>query len=285
VSRIDHARARSPIVPEPSDYYRDAVAVVTGAACGIGAALAELLLLYGAGGVVIADVDAAALERQSVRLTDGYAGKVLGVGCDVTDEEAVKTMIQQAHAFADGRIDVLINNAGAGFSGRFDEHANDDWEQAFPLNFYGPLYGIRAVLPIMRAQGRGHIVNIISGIAFSPMAYQTRYAATKAALNGLTLALRYELWDENIRVSSATPGTAATAIWEQGDGQPPADAQTPEQSARTILAGVAENQRLVLSDAADVSGAKTCFAPEAAAGVDEYLLEIARKRRQGHWVV
>jgi short-subunit dehydrogenase len=138
---------------------------------------------------------------------------------------------------------------------------------------------------ILRTQGGGHIVDIISGIAFSPMAYQTMYAATKAALNGLTLALRYELWDENIQVISATPGTTATAIWKAGGVEPPPGAQTPEQSARTILAGVANNERLVLGDEGDVSGAKYCFHPEAAKGNDEYLLNVARKRRSGEWVV
>jgi short-subunit dehydrogenase len=137
----------------------------------------------------------------------------------------------------------------------------------------------------MRAQGGGHIVDIISGIAFFPMAYQTMYSATKAALNGLTLALRYELWDENIRVTSATPGTTATAIWKAGGNEPPPGAQTPEQSARTVLAGVARNERLVLGDEGDLSGAKHCFHPEAATGNDEYLLNVARKRRSGEWVV
>ena len=118
-----------------------------------------------------------------------------------------------------------------------------------------------------------------------PMAYQTMYAATKAALNGLTLALRYELWDENIRVTSATPGTVDTAIWKTGGVEPPPEAQSPEQSARTILAGVAKNERLVLGDHGDISGAKTCFSPDAAAGVEDYLLNVARKRRSGEWLV
>ncbi len=76
------------------------------------------------------------------------------------------------------------------------------------------------------------------------------YAATKAALNALTLALRYELWDENIRLTSATPGTTATAIWAAA-GKAPSGAQSPEQSARTILSGVAKNERLVLGDEGD----------------------------------
>jgi short-subunit dehydrogenase len=137
----------------------------------------------------------------------------------------------------------------------------------------------------MRKQGGGHIVDIISGIAFAPMAQQTMYAATKAALNGLTLALRYELWDENIRMTSATPGTTATAIWKTGGYEPPPGAQSPEQSARTILAGVARNERLVLGDDGDMMGARYCFNPDLAAGQDDYLLNVARKRRRGECAV
>ncbi len=231
---------------ETNEYYRDKVAVVTGGASGIGLALAETMLSYGAKRVVLADLNEANLARETARLNADHPGQAFGLRCDVTKEEDVKGMIQQAAEFGGGRIDLLFNNAGAGFVGHFDEQTNGNWEKAFALNFYGALYGIRAVLPVMRAQGGGHIVDIISGIAFSPMAYQTMYAATKAALNALTLALRYEFWDENIRLTSATPGTTATAIWAGGGAEAPPGAQSPEQSARTILAGVAKNERLVL---------------------------------------
>ncbi len=264
------------------EYYRGKVAVVTGGASGIGLALSETMLSYGARQVVLADFDDRNLEREAARLNAAHAGKVLGLHCDVTKEADVERMIGKAAVFG-GRIDLLFNNAGAGLMGAFDKQTNEDWQKAFALNFYGALYGIRAVLPIMRRQGSGHIVDVISGIAFSPMAYQTMYAATKAALNGLTLALRYELWDENIRVTSATPGTTVTAIWK--DTKPPPGAQSAEQSARTILAGVARNERLVLGDQGDLSGARTCFNPDSAAGVDDYLLNVARKRRGGAWVV
>ncbi len=270
---------------EGSEYYLDKVAVVTGGASGVGLALAETMLSYGAKQVVLADFNDANLTRETARLNAAYPGQALGLHCDVTKEDEVKGMIRQAAEFGGGRIDLLFNNAGAGFAGYFDRLSNADWEKAFALNFYGALYGIRAVLPIMRAQGGGHIVDVISGIAFSPMALQSMYAATKAALNALTLALRYEFWDENIRLTSATPGTTATAIWAAGGKEPPPDAQTPQQSAQTILAGVAKNERLVLGDEGDASGARTCFHPEMADGVDEYLLNVARKRRNGEWVV
>ena len=247
-------------------------------------ALAETMLSYGAKKVVLADVNGENLQREIARLDEAYPAKTLGLHCDVTREDEVQAMIGEA-AEAGGRIDILFNNAGAGFGGLFDKLTNRHWEKAFALNFYAALYGIRAVLPIMRQQGGGQIVNIVSGIAFAPMAQMTEYSATKAALNGLTLALRYELWDENIRVSSATPGVTATAIWKASGVPPPSRAQSAEQSAQTILVGVAKNERLVLGDKDDVFGAKVCFNPEAAASVDDYLLSVARKRRKGELVV
>ncbi len=270
---------------ETNEYYRDKVAAITGGASGIGLALAETMLSYGAKRVVLADVNEANLVRETARLNAAHPGRALGIRCDVTNEEEVKGMIEQATEFGGGRIDLLFNNAGAGFGGHFEEQTNGDWEKAFALNFYGAVYGIRAVLPVMRAQGGGHIVNIISGIAFTPMAYQTMYAATKAALNALTLALRYEFLDENIRLTSATPGTTATAIWAAGGSEAPPGAQSAEQSARTILAGVAKNERLVLGDEGDALGARDCFNPEAAKRVEDYLLNVARRRRSGEWVV
>jgi NAD(P)-dependent dehydrogenase (short-subunit alcohol dehydrogenase family) len=267
-----------------SDYYADKVAVVTGAASGIGLALAETMLSYGAKKVVLADFNAEKLSGETARVDKAYPGKARALHCDVTNESEVEVMIHDAAEFG-GRIDFLFNNAGSGFGGIFDDLTNRHWEKAFAVNFYGALYGIRAVLPIMRRQGGGHIVDIVSGIAFAPMAQMTQYSATKAALTALTLALRYELWDENIRVSAATPGVTATGIWKASGVPTPPRAQPADQSARTILAGVAKNERLVLGDQDDAFGAKVCFNPEAAASVDDYLLKVARKRRRGELVV
>jgi NAD(P)-dependent dehydrogenase (short-subunit alcohol dehydrogenase family) len=274
-----------PTMIETKEYYRDKVAVVTGGASGIGLALAEELLACSARGIILADFNDVNLNRETGRLNTAHRGRVLGVHCDVTQEAEVREMIAKAAEFGGGRVDLLFNNAGAGFAGRFDRLSNTEWENAFALNFYGALYGIRAVLPVMRRQGGGHIVDIISGIAFVPMAAQSMYAASKAALNALTLALRYEFWDDNIRLTSATPGTTATAIWAAGGQEPPQGSQTPAQSAQRILAGVAKNKRLVLGDEGDESGARNCFNPDLADEMDAYLLNVARKRSRGEWVV
>ena len=279
------------------EYFAGKTAVVTGAASGIGLALIEELLASGAEKVVVADFNQANLEKHVNRLKGQYPGRVKGILCNVTLEENVRTMIAGAVEFFGGKIDLLINNAGAGFFGffvapsnpgeleklGFKEQTNADWEKAFALNFYGALYGCRAAIPLMRKQGGGQIVNIISGIAFYHMPYQSMYAATKAALNAMTLSLRAEFWDDRIKISSATPGTTATAIWDGLDM--PEGIQTPQQSARRILAGAANNRRVIYGDDADESGSKNCFDVDCQEIPDQYLLNIARQRRSGKMAV
>ena len=100
---------------ETNEYYQDKVAVVTGGASGIGLALAETMLSYGAKRVILADFNDENLARETARLNAAHPGQALGIRCDVTKEEDVKGMIRQAAEFGGGRIDLLFNNAGAGF--------------------------------------------------------------------------------------------------------------------------------------------------------------------------
>jgi NAD(P)-dependent dehydrogenase (short-subunit alcohol dehydrogenase family) len=265
-------------------YFENKVAVVTGGASGIGLALCEELLALGAKAVVPADLNEDKLETECARLQAAYPGKVLGVRTDVTSEESVSALIKKAAEFGAGRVDLLFNNAGLGLTKAFDDTTDADWKFAFDVNFYGALYGIRAVLPIMRAQGGGHIANTASGIVFSPMPFQTMYSATKSALMALTGALRSELWDENIRLSTVIPGTVATPIWEKAGGAP-ATAITPQQSAQGILKGLAANERIIIVTEDDKNGAKYGFLPEYGEQTDAYFVNVARQRRSGKMAI
>ena len=201
-------------------YIENKVAVITGGASGIGLALGEEMLSLGARRVVLADLNEEKLRKESERLDATYPGKVLGVPTDVTNRERVFSMIEKASEFGEGRIDLLLNNAGMALLKAFDDITEEDWAFAFNVNFYSALHGIRAVLPIMRAQeGGGHIANTASGIVFSPMPFQSMYSATKAALMALTSSLRSELWDDHIRLSTVIPGTVATPIWDKEIGR------------------------------------------------------------------
>jgi len=258
------------------EYFNGKTAVVTGAASGVGLALVEELLQCKAAKVVLADINQDNLSKHEARLKEQYGDGVRGIICNVTMEENVQNMIASSANFFGGQFDLLINNAGAGFEGAFTDMANADWKTAFDLNFFSALYGIRAVLPIMIKQGGGQIVNVISGIAFVPMPYQTRYAVTKAALNALSLSLRTEHWDDNIKISSATPGTTATAIWK--GGPVPEFAQTSQQSASRILNGVVNNDRVIFGDDLDKKYGHNPHGDE----LDKILHTIANERRKGN---
>ena len=262
------------------EYFHGKTAVVTGAASGVGLALVEELLQSKASQVVLADINPDRLDEHERRLKVQYGDCVKGLVCDVTAEENIQEMIVQAADFFGGQFDLLINNAGAAFAGNFDKMSNADWKAAFNLNFFSALYGMRAVLPIMVKQGSGQIINIISGIAFSPMPAQSRYAATKAALHALSLSLRAEYWDDNIKISSATPGTTATAIW--GDQKPPESAQTSQQSASRILHGVVNNDRIIFGDDSDAQGAASGNLAIFQKETDQFFVNVARERRQGN---
>ena len=263
------------------EYFNNKVAVVTGGASGIGLALCEELLSFGAKAVVLADLNEEKLKTECARLEAAYPGKVLGLLTDITSRESVFALVQKSAEFGSGRIDFLFNNAGMGLLKPFDDTTDEDWKFAFDVNFFGAMYGIRAVLPIMRAQGGGHIANTASGIVFSPMPYQTMYSATKSALMAFTSSLRSELWDENIRFSTVIPGTVATPMWDKAGGAP-ASAITPQESAQGILKGVAANERIIILTEDDKSGAKYGFLPEFSETRDTYFVNVARERRSGN---
>ena len=263
-------------------YFEIKVAVVTGGASGIGLCLCEQMLALGARAVVVADMNEDKLKTECQRLEAAYPGKVLGVCTDIAKQASVFDLIKQAAEFGAGQVDFLFNNAGRGLPKPFDFTTDEEWKYAFEVNFYGPLNGVRAVLPIMRAQGGGHIVNVSSGVALSPMAFQTMYSAAKAALMAFTSSLRSELWDENIRLSSVIPGIVATPMWDKAGGAPDF-AITPEESALGILQGVAANQRIIILMEYDLNSAKCGFLPEYGDQMDAKVLEVARQRRSGNF--
>lgn len=260
------------------EFYAGKVAVVTGGASGIGLAMTELMLEFGAT-VIIADINETKLNAEAARLAEQHPGGIFGRKTDISKAEQVEALVDYA-VEKGGRLDLMFNNAGLPLAKAIDDITMDDWKFAFDVNFYGALYGTMAALRVMRAQGRGgHIANTASGIAFSPMPLQTMYSATKAALHALTLALRAEVWDENIFLHSVIPGTVATPIW--GSHKAPEGALKPEESARTILEKVKDNMRIVFVDPADMEGAKSNNHPDLQPYIDEYFNRVAAARKAG----
>jgi short-subunit dehydrogenase len=177
------------------------VAIVTGASGGIGHACAELLATRG-------------FRVFGTSRNPGSAGRMRDfelLALDVRDDTSVVECVRQI-LLAAGRIDVLVNNAGVAMQGAVEETSIDEIKGVFETNLFGAIRMARAVLPTMRAQGKGRIVNLGSVAGFVPMPYQAAYCASKHALHGFSHCLDHELRRFGIRVSVVEPGFVQTEI-------------------------------------------------------------------------
>jgi NAD(P)-dependent dehydrogenase (short-subunit alcohol dehydrogenase family) len=226
-------------------------AVVTGAASprGLGKATARLLAEHGAT-VAILDLDAEAARAAAMDISDRH----VGLACDVTDkaacDEAAAELLQRW-----GRIDILVNNAGITQPLKIMDIAPTDYDAVLDVSLRGSLYMSQAVIPAMRAQKSGSIVNLSSvsaqrggGIFGGP-----HYSAAKAGVLGLTKAMARELAPDGIRVNAICPGFIATDIT--------AGRLTPEMNA-TILAGIPMGR---VGEASDVAGCVLFLASDLSA--------------------
>jgi len=216
------------------------LAVVTGAASGIGFALAEAL---GARGltVVLADVEAAALEAAKATL-DARGFAVEAHVCDVADATAMDGLARAVLAHFD-RVDLLVNNAGVGGRlGPLWDSQPGDWAWTFGVNVFGVANGVRSFLPSMLRQSAGHVVNVssLAGLAGAP--FLGPYVASKHAVVGLSESLAAELAmaGSAIRVSVVCPGHVRSRISESDRNRPAgfaAVSRTPPDVLARIRAG------------------------------------------------
>ena len=190
-------------------------AIVTGGATGIGRAVCLSLAREGAS-VVVNFSRSEKEAEQTARDATAAGGQGVTFKADVADEEKVKEMVAFAHE-SFGRVDVLVNNAGYT---QFIKHTELDkltdevWDRIFAVNVKGAFYGIRAVTPIMKAQGSGRIVNISSVAGLTGGGSSVPYAASKAAMIALTKSMAAALGPE-ILVNSVAPGLIYTR-WTEG---------------------------------------------------------------------
>jgi short-subunit dehydrogenase len=251
---------------------RDRVAVVTGAASGIGRATAVALAREGAH-LALVDVRAEGLH--------GTREEVLRHGREVTLHECDVASAEKVHRLADevaskhGDVHILVNNAGVGLNASFEEQSLADFEWLMGVNFWGVVNGCRAFLPFLRQADEGHVVNVSSVFGIMGMPRNSAYCASKFAVYGLSESLRAELSDTRIGVTCVQPGGVATNI--AATARVVGDAETeamharvvrsftrmlpPERAAHAIVRGIKHNSHRVLitREARLIDAAKRAF--------------------------
>ena len=226
------------------------VVVVTGASMGIGEAIARSFADGGAS-VVLLSRDAERAEAARGRI--GHSERTLGLACDVRNREEIDRVVGLTlHHFQ--RIDIWINNAGHGI---LDSIANVDMaacRETFETNFFGTLEAMQAVIPVMKQQGSGTIINISSVAGHVPLPFHAVYSATKFAMNAIGKAARIELKNSGISVMTVCPGFvrtdfSANAIKGKEQKQVrPAQVRgiTAERVASAVLRGYVKQKREVV---------------------------------------
>lgn len=223
---------------------KDQVAVVTGAARGIGQAISRQLASMGAQ-VILAARDTDQLERVKREIeADGGVAEITRL--ELTDEFSVAKLAGLVESRY-RRCDVLVNNAGIGLIGQpLHEMAPTDWDRLMGTNLRGPYLMIRALAPLMISAKYGHIVNISSLAGQNPLANGAAYSASKWGLNGLTYSVAEELRQHNIRVSVIAPGSVNTSFGRSG-GNSDKKIQ-PEDVARVVAMLVTQAPQSFVSE-------------------------------------
>jgi NAD(P)-dependent dehydrogenase (short-subunit alcohol dehydrogenase family) len=187
---------------------KDRVAIVTGAAKGIGWGIAKIFVQEGAK-VVVVDWDQENGEKTAKELKDG-GGDAIFIKCDVSNEEEVRAMAEKTLQVYQ-RIDVLVNNAGVGVYKSFTDATMADWDRAWSVNLKGQVHCSRQAVPQMQKQGKGAIVNISSVHAFQTVNGVAPYATSKGGVFALTHAMAIDL-APTIRVNAIAPGWVYTPL-------------------------------------------------------------------------
>jgi short-subunit dehydrogenase len=222
---------------------KDRVFIVTGASSGIGLSTSVALSEHGAKVALLAR-NTDALQQLAHRLPGS-----LPVTVDMTQFDQVREAIRAVHGHY-GRIDGLINNAGRSYAASVEEIDPALFDEIFHLNVLGPIVAMQAVIPSMRAQGGGSIVNINSGTAFMTVPQYSVYSSSKRALLGFSLTARAELEKDGIIVSEIYPVVTATnfgrnRMGNPAGGGPPANyaaGDKPEFVAGLVLQAIQEGQ-------------------------------------------
>ncbi|PTV51704.1 SDR family NAD(P)-dependent oxidoreductase [Acinetobacter seifertii] len=193
---------------------RNAYAVVTGAGSGIGRSFA-LELAKRDGNVVCADINLEAAE-ETVKLVEQLGQKAFAVQCDVGQAEQVQALADQAEQLLEHPVTLIINNAGVGLGGKFDEMSLEDWKWCMHVNLWGVIHGCHTFVPKLKKLGYGAIINVASAASYTAAPEMSVYNVTKAGVLALSETLSAELRKFNIKVNVLCPTLVPTNIIKNG---------------------------------------------------------------------
>mgnify|MGYP003601567518 CR=1 FL=1 len=193
---------------------QQAYAVVTGAGSGIGRSFSIELAKRG-GTVVCADINLEAAQ-ETVQLLEGLGAKAFAVECDVGNKDQVKALADDAEKLMGHSVTLVINNAGVGLGGKFDEVSLEDWQWCMHVNLWGVIHGCHFFVPKFKKQGYGAIINVASAAGFTAAPEMTAYNVTKSSVLALSETLSAELRQNNIRVNVLCPTLVPTNIMKNG---------------------------------------------------------------------
>ncbi|KLU56269.1 short-chain dehydrogenase [Paenibacillus sp. VT-400] len=194
------------------------VALITGTSSGFG--MLTAITLAKQGYLVVATMRDLSRREELVKLAEqaGITERLQYMQLDVTDAESVKKAVGSV-LLNNGRIDMLVNNAGFAVGGFIEEISMEDWRRQMETNLFGLIAVTRAVLPVMREQKQGLIINLSSVSGLSGFPGYAPYAASKFAVEGFTESLRHEMSSFGVRVVLVEPGSYRTPIWNKGLGE------------------------------------------------------------------
>ncbi|AVF44918.1 KR domain-containing protein [Acinetobacter nosocomialis] len=193
---------------------RNAYAVVTGAGSGIGRSFAVELAKRG-GSIICADINLEA-AKETVKLIEQLGQKAFAVQCDVGQAEQVQALADQAEQLLDHPVTLIINNAGVGLGGKFDEMSLEDWNWCMHVNLWGVIHGCHAFVPKLKKLGYGAIINVASAASYTAAPEMSVYNVTKAGVLALSETLSAELRKFNIKVNVLCPTLVPTNIIKNG---------------------------------------------------------------------
>jgi short-subunit dehydrogenase len=203
---------------------QDKVVIITGASQGIGLTTARLFAEAGAK-VALAARSADTLHT-IVNELHAQHREAIAVPTDMRNKDAIESLVDSVFQQY-GRIDILINNAGQAVRGNVADVDIDQFRQVFELNVLGPVEAMQAIIPKMRQNGGGLIINVSSDVTNMHLPVISAYAATKAALNMISNTAREELASENIRITTMFPGATATDFGKNSLATPKTNQQRP----------------------------------------------------------